>query len=353
MRCSIHEPPPTHCKQHGSCGDCGSGTNSALASRNTLSSGLRLRLGDAATVAEALGVVADPAAPAEARLADIAILGETRPEGAREALLAVAGADGPEGPRAAAIAALEGWNDTGIAAAVLPLLDAATPREPRAAAAALLAGRPAWAAELLRAIDAGTAARAVVTDDALMRLRLHRDPTLVAAVERVFGAAPAPGSDAEAVAADLERGRRVLAEGSGSPVLGRTVFRTTCASCHMLFGEGGQIGPDLTSHDRSDPRALLTHVASPSTAIREGYETTVVITADGRTLSGFVVGEDPGMLFLRTADGRTVPVPREDIDEATMSAVSIMPTGLLRGLDDQQVRDLFAYLRATQPLATR
>lgn len=317
------------------------------------SRGLRLRLGDPAAVAEALGVVKDPAAAPEARLADIAILGETRPPGAREALLAVAAADGPEGPRAAAIAALEGWNDAGVAAAALPLLDARTPPQPRAAAAALLAGRPDWAGELLRAVDAGTADRAAVTDDALTRLRLHRDPALVAFVERVFGPAPTPGSEAEAVAEDLERGRRVLARGSGSPVLGRTVFRTTCASCHVLFGEGGQIGPDLTSHDRSDPQALLGHVASPSAAIREGYETTVVITDDGRTLSGFVVGEDPGMLFLRTADGRTVPVPREGIEERRLSPVSIMPSGLLRGLDDQQIRDLFAYLRATQPLATR
>jgi len=29
---------------------------------------------------------------------------------------------------------------------------------------------------------------------------------------------------------------------------------------------------------------------------------------------------------------------------------SLMPEGLLRDLTDQQVRDLFAYLRSTQPL---
>ena len=168
-----------------------------------------------------------------------------------------------------------------------------------------------------------------------------------------FGAGPEPGSEEAAAAADQTRISAVLAEGSGSPILGRTVFRTTCASCHTLFGEGGQIGPDLTSHDRGDPRALLVHVVNPSATIREGYETTVIVTDEGRTLSGFVVEEDPGLVLLRTADGRTVSVPRDSIDDLHRSPVSIMPAGLLRPLDDQQVRDLFAYLRSTQPLATK
>jgi cytochrome c1 len=30
--------------------------------------------------------------------------------------------------------------------------------------------------------------------------------------------------------------------------------------------------------------------------------------------------------------------------------VSLMPEGLLKDLSEQQVRDLFAYLRSTQPL---
>ncbi|MEN9666748.1 MAG: hypothetical protein RLZZ326_3111, partial [Planctomycetota bacterium] len=57
--------------------------------------------------------------------------------------------------------------------------------------------------------------------------------------------------------------------------------------------------------------------------------------------------------LLRTPDGRTVSVPRDAIDDLHRSPVSIMPAGLLRPLDDQQVRDLFAYLRSTQPLATK
>jgi len=313
---------------------------------------LRLRLGDAAVEAEALALVADAAAPREARLADIAVLGETRPAAADAVLRRVATEPGDEQVRAAALAALEGWNDPGIADTTLALLADAPPTV-RSAALGLLAGRPAWALALLGAIERGEVAPATVPPEAVSRLRLHAEPDLAAAVTRAFGPAPTPGSEAAEAAEDLARVTRVLADGSGSPILGRTVFRTTCATCHTLFGEGGQIGPDLTSHDRGDLRLLATHVATPSATIREGYETTVVVTDEGRTLSGFVVGEDPGLLLLRTADGRTVPVPRDSIEDRHASPVSIMPAGLLRPLDDQQVRDLFAYLRATQPLATK
>jgi hypothetical protein len=313
---------------------------------------LRLRLGDAATVAEALARVADPSVTPEDRLADIAALGETQVDAAGSTLLGIAAAPGDERLRAAALAALEGWNDPAVATACIDLLPGA-PASVTAAALDLLAGRPAWAAILIETIDSGAVAAETVPPPVVRRLRLHAQPDLVAAVQRHFGPAPAPGSEAATAAADIERIGRLLAEGSGSPILGRTVFRTTCASCHRLFGEGGEIGPDLTSHDRGDVRALLAHVVNPSATIREGYETTVVVTDDGRTLSGFVVEEDPGLVLLRTADGRTASLPRASIDDIHRSPVSIMPAGLLRPLDDQQVRDLFAYLRSTQPLATK
>ena len=50
------------------------------------------------------------------------------------------------------------------------------------------------------------------------------------------------------------------------------------------------------------------------------------------------------------ADGQQLIISREDIDEMAAIKRSLMPEGLLRSLDDQQLRDLFAYLRASQPV---
>ena len=71
---------------------------------------------------------------------------------------------------------------------------------------------------------------------------------------------------------------------------------------------------------------------------------------DGRVLSGVVVEQDNNVVVLRGSDGKTMVLARSDIDAMRPGAGSIMPEGLLKGLSDQQVRDLFAYLRSTQPL---
>lgn len=84
--------------------------------------------------------------------------------------------------------------------------------------------------------------------------------------------------------------------------------------------------------------------------IREGYATLIVSLVDGRVLSGVVVEQDKNVVVLRGSDGTDVTLARADIDAMRPGSASIMPEGLLKGLSDQQVRDLFAYLRSSQPL---
>ncbi|NJO56810.1 MAG: hypothetical protein HC834_11365 [Rhodospirillales bacterium] len=55
-------------------------------------------------------------------------------------------------------------------------------------------------------------------------------------------------------------------------------------------------------------------------------------------------------MILRGFDGQNVVLPRADIAALAPAGMSLMPEGLTAGLYDQQVRDLFAYLRSSQPL---
>lgn len=95
---------------------------------------------------------------------------------------------------------------------------------------------------------------------------------------------------------------------------------------------------------------MLSSIVNPALEIREGYETFIVITTNGRIVSGFLVQNDDQIVVLRGVDGQNQIVRRVDIEEMNASAQSVMPEGLLRNLDQQQVRDLFAYLRSTQPV---
>jgi hypothetical protein len=55
-------------------------------------------------------------------------------------------------------------------------------------------------------------------------------------------------------------------------------------------------------------------------------------------------------VVLRGADGKDLPLSRNEIDDIRPTTVSIMPEGLLGPYRDDQVRDLFAYLRGSQPV---
>ena len=73
-------------------------------------------------------------------------------------------------------------------------------------------------------------------------------------------------------------------------------------------------------------------------------------TADGRILSGFLAEDDANAVVLRGVDGSNTTLAREDIEDLSPVGRSLMPPGLLSGLDDQQLRDLFAYLKIPQPI---
>jgi putative heme-binding domain-containing protein len=71
---------------------------------------------------------------------------------------------------------------------------------------------------------------------------------------------------------------------------------------------------------------------------------------DGRVRSGFVVDRDNQVVIIRGQDGVRHVIETKEIDEMVPLKLSVMPERLLNGLSNQQIRDLFSYLRSTQPL---
>jgi putative heme-binding domain-containing protein len=95
---------------------------------------------------------------------------------------------------------------------------------------------------------------------------------------------------------------------------------------------------------------MLTNLVNPSVEIREGYENLLALTKDGRVVNGLLVDKDSQVTILRGADGQTITLPHDEIEELVPQKKSLMPEGILAPLADAEVRDLFAYLRSTQPL---
>jgi len=95
---------------------------------------------------------------------------------------------------------------------------------------------------------------------------------------------------------------------------------------------------------------LLVNILNPSAEIRSGFETHVAVMDDGRIVQGLLVEDDPQVLVLRDSAGQAVSLEREAIEERRVLPRSLMPEGQLTPLSDAEVRDLFAYLRMTQPI---
>ena len=66
-------------------------------------------------------------------------------------------------------------------------------------------------------------------------------------------------------------------------------------------------------------------------------------TAGGRVITGLVIGESKTARTIQTANEKIV-VPTTEIEERTLSPLSMMPEGMLQNLTTDQVRELFAYL---------
>jgi len=320
----------------------------AMARHNVGSDAFKLRTGDTNALARALSLVTDTGADKKSRQEFIEVLGEVRPREALDPLLHVADSERDPQLRKTALTALSGYDDPRIAATVAKDYNA-YPSEVRAAALTLITSRIAWTLAFAEAVEAGRIKPADVPLETVRQWQRHKSDKLAALVLKLWPNAGRPTS--EAMQEQIHRLAGVVRGGQGDPYGGQKIFNTACASCHTLFARGGKVGPDLTTYQRGDLDTMLLHIVNPSAEIREGYENLLVETKDDRSLTGFLVERDDKVVILRSPDGQNISLEQSNIAEMKAAGLSLMPEGLLDGLTDQQVRDLFAYLRSTQPLA--
>jgi putative heme-binding domain-containing protein len=130
----------------------------------------------------------------------------------------------------------------------------------------------------------------------------------------------------------------------GDPARGRLLFLATCGSCHKLYSEGGNVGPDLTGYERSNLNTLLINIIDPNADIREGYEVQQIVTTDGRTLEGRIQSRNGGNItYQPPMGGRETTISANKIKKISARPTSIMPERLLDKMSDQEIKDFFSY----------
>ncbi len=206
-----------------------------------------------------------------------------------------------------------------------------------------LVSRAAFAKALLAEVVAGKISRADITPFHARQIRNFNDPALTKLLTDAWGELREPAADKQALIAKLKARLtpEVLAKADHSA--GRATFTTVCAVCHRLYGQGGEIGPDLTGSGRDNLDYLLENIADPSAVVNADFRMTIAELKDGRMLAGVVPAQTPRTVTIRSLTGSET-VERSEIKTLEQSAVSMMPEGLLEALSETQVRDLLGYL---------
>ena len=164
----------------------------------------------------------------------------------------------------------------------------------------------------------------------------------------VFGKPPTLAVDREKLIARWKSRITPKRLATADVMNGRRVFMKTCASCHLLYGEGGKIGPDLTGSNRANLNYLLLNSVDPSYDVPAGYKMVTILTEDGRSVNGVIAEEDAVRVILKTVENPRLVIAKADIDERVVSKKSMMPDGQLESLRPQEVFDLIKYLRTTE-----
>ncbi|MFH1300002.1 MAG: PVC-type heme-binding CxxCH protein, partial [Planctomycetota bacterium] len=308
----------------------------AMSKHGGQSMSLGIRQGDKAAIDKALKIVDDSKADNQKRLDLIQIFGEVKVPQSVPLLLNIIKNSSDLQMQIASISALQQYPDETIGKVVTAQYPDMSD-DLRSAAQTLVSIRKPWALAFLTAIDAGKINKDTVPIETARKMTVYSDAGISGLISKHFGSIS--GATTEEMQKQIAAQTQILQTGKEDPdrYAGEKLFQKNCGKCHKLFGEGGAIGPDLTAFKRDDVGRMLVNIVNPSAEIREGFETFLVVTEDGRTVNGFLADQDNNVIVMRSADGQSITIERDNIDEMLPQKKSLMPEGLLDKLSEKEV----------------
>jgi putative heme-binding domain-containing protein len=241
----------------------------------------------------------------------------------------------------AALAALSREDEPEVAEVVLaafPTLAA----EIQPLAIELLTQRAEWSKELVAEVAAGRLAPGILNVNQVRKLHSLEDAELTAAVTKHWGTIRTSRDPArESFVAEM---KQLIRSTPGDPHRGIAVFTKLCGQCHKIHGQGQEVGPDITTNGRASFEQLLSNVFDPSLVIGASYQARTVRTLDGRVITGLLAEDNDERVVLKVQGGKLETIAREDVEAMKVSELSLMPEGIEKQLQPQEIADLFAFI---------
>jgi putative membrane-bound dehydrogenase-like protein len=300
---------------------------------------LSVLFGDPLAMAELKRVVVDDKANSGARERALQTLLDKRVEGVPALLRKLLDDAALRRP---ALRGLAAWDEPTTPGVILKRYAKLTVPE-KADAVGTLASRPSYALALLDAMEKKQVPTADLSPFLARQMQAFNNKQVTARLNNVWGTIRPTTKDKAVLMAKYARLGTANELKRGNRGNGRAVFAKTCANCHLLFGEGSRIGPELTGSQRAKPEYILHKVLDPNAVVARDYQVTRLVLTNGRILTGIIKQETDKLLRLQTPT-EEVRILKTDIEEREKQTASMMPEGLLAPLKDNEVRDLLAYL---------
>ncbi|MCU1242621.1 MAG: hypothetical protein JWO71_3347 [Candidatus Acidoferrum typicum] len=145
---------------------------------------------------------------------------------------------------------------------------------------------------------------------------------------------------------------------TGNAVRGKELFSgsAACATCHMIQGKGGRLGPDLTATGSARSiEYIVDSVRNPSRRLAQGiseamkeftqeYETVTVVDAGGQKFQGVVLNEDSFTLQMLDTREQLHLFEKDKVRSVEKSRESLMPKYDEKMLPEKDLQDIVAYL---------
>jgi len=147
----------------------------------------------------------------------------------------------------------------------------------------------------------------------------------------------------------------IASDVNGDAAAGREIFfhKGGCAGCHMIRGQGGFPGPDLSAIGATRTlRQLREALLDPSARVSPDFRAVTAVTNEGREIQG--VAKSYTNYSLAILDGRGVLhlLATRDLKKIAFREKSLMPDDYARRLDPQEIENLLAFL-SRQSIADR
>jgi putative heme-binding domain-containing protein len=131
---------------------------------------------------------------------------------------------------------------------------------------------------------------------------------------------------------------------------GKELFTAAgCITCHVMKGQGGKIGPDLTEISKKfKGKDLLVQILEPSKVIDPAFQQHTFKLKDGRVISGTIkeTGDSIEVNNNPMIPNSIVKISKGEVTIRKPSTLSPMPEGLVSTLTKDEIVDLLSYLEA-------